>query len=393
MVEPFTTIIGAAGGITGIMASAFGLNPLQQAVKFTTDIVDIVIKKIMPQIFKPLAKMTIPGNLELLRGKVNLLSAVGDLISSLGNVGAGMADKAIEAGQGYIFDNPDIMKSMMDKMTNVLKIMIPGVKSIIHELRDVLSIELDENQAKAMPAIAQIISAIASLSAAVSKPLGMLGNLDPSVFENPQKIKELFSGISGVLKSMFAGMSKELPNLISSLASMVAGLKFPKGADKNMAALSSMMEAVHKMMIVANGLNQEEKLQNLKDLGGNLNTIQASITDVTKFAQKVKSSGDIKTIQSVIKEVENVEKLLESLPGIDAGAAKLKQVGNALAFNGVKTIKLETAPLQLNLKLNVTMDAKDVAVGLMGPEPDGAKPYFKVNEAWRDSRGQLEFME
>ena len=46
--------------------------------------------------------------------------------------------------QGFIFDNTDIMKSMMDKMTDVLKIMIPGVKGIIHELRDVLKIKLDE---------------------------------------------------------------------------------------------------------------------------------------------------------------------------------------------------------------------------------------------------------
>ena len=393
IVSPFATIIQASSGITGLFAGLFGVSPVQQATGFIQDIVKMIIDKIIPQIFAPLAKMTIPGGIDLLKAKISVIASVADLIASLGKASASMGKVAVSAGQGYIFDNPKVMTDMMDKMTKVLQIMIPGVKSIIFELKDIFNIKLDENQAKAMPAIAQIIAAIASLSSAVSKPLGMLGNLDPSVFENPQKIKQLFSGISGVLKSMFDGMSKELPGLITKMANMVAGLKFPKDADKSMAALSNMMEAVHKMMIVANGLNQEEKLQNLKDLGGNLNTIQASITDVTKFAQKVKASGDIKTIQSVIKEVENVEKLLESLPGIDAGAAKLKQVGNALAFNGVKTIKLETAPLQLNLKLNVTMDAKDVAVGLMGPEPDGAKPYFKVNEAWRDSRGQLEFME
>jgi len=393
IVSPFATIIEASSGITGLLAGLFGVSPIQQATGFIQDIVQLIIDKIIPQIFTPLAKLTIPGGVDLLKAKISVIASVADLIASLGKTSASMGKVAVSAGQGYIFDNPKIMKDMMDKMTKVLKVIIPGVKSIIFELKDMLSIKLDENQTKAMPAIAQIIGAVASVTGAVSKPLGMLGNLDPSVFENPQKIKQLFSGISGVLKSMFDGMSKELPGLITKMANMVAGLKFPKDADKSMAALSNMMEAVHKMMIVANGLNQEEKLQNLKDLGGNLDTIRTSITDVTKFAQKVKASGDIKTIQSVIKEVESIETLLEKLPGIDAGAAKLKQVGNALAFNGVKTVKLETAPLQLNLKLNVTMDAKDVAVGLMGPEPDGSKPYFKPNDAWRDSRGQLEFME
>ena len=154
-----------------------------------------------------------------------------------------------------------------------------------------------------------------------------------------------------------------------------------------------MMEAVHKMMIVANGLNQEEKLQNLKDLGSNLNTISKSITDVTRFAQKVQKSGDLKTIKNVVKEIESIETLLEKLPGIDAGAAKLKQVGNALAFDGVKTVKLETAPLQLNLKLNVTMDAQDVAIGLMGKEADDSKPYFVPNASWRNKYDAMENME
>ena len=359
----------AIAGMSAVSAAMVGLGPLVIVLLagmsiaskfFKAAIVDLV--DAMDAIDK--IKLTDP---DMMQKKLEIIGSLIKSVSDLGNL-------AISAGQ---LDNAS--KALDPKAQGAIKMMgefISGLKTTIVELITTLAglaVNWKKKDLEKISSMGSLIGSIAQLAGALVGPLGEMAKIqsDERTWYGGKGGPDAVEKINTVSNSLGTIIKSIKDNLIP-LVKDIAGIQLPAGTDKNKAEIISTL--LSSISSVANAMTEITKIDP-KVLGNN-SILKTTLIDFTwplsylkEFMPKYVGYIDEFTaykdktlaplVTAIVEDIKTVNTALESLGDIKMDAT-IEKIGKDLGIKD-SVIKLERKPITMNVQLNLTMKAEDIA--------------------------------
>ena len=356
---PVSELIGALmGSISGIETNAeeSDLTSYKAAVTMSSQLDAIkgfllgeggLLKSItreLPDIVKSINDITVlkgmsPKELETLGKKAELVGTMVSAITSLVGTFSDVAKSAASIGatktveEGFI--NDVVTESVeMQKITDFL----PTFTTIFNNVKALI------------PALVESFNGLPAID--------LKGSKDPTerIKGISDAIDAMMSGINNITK-MFPGMKTEdLKKMDEELTAKLTSTKnvISSAGDIMKSILTKFTELPALDVVKLGGLN--EGLGLIGNIGEYASDIEAATKALDTFtkAQLTTSIGD------TVKAINTIDAQLASLDRINMHA-RFEKVGKALALKP-DSLKIENKPVNINIQLNFTMDAKDLAM-------------------------------
>ena len=295
-------------------------------------------------------------------GKIaNLAGALTQPISALAGIKGGLAlgNRATE-----------IIDFIMVRFTQLLPVLSKAIQDIIPEVfKTAKLIPPGFNKEKA-DAFASAIGAVASLVTAISSPIQALAGIEGGGILMGNRATDKIDQIMKSMGTIMETIKTELPYIVDSVVLAADGLP----DDFNNEKAQTIATVIGTIKPVAESLGEIMKLSEGKALDAvlikkNIDSLRAPLANLAGFMPDYFKVSDMlstykeKTmaplVTAIVDDIKAVNSALESLGDIQMDAT-VEKIGKNLGIKD-SIIQLERKPITMNVQLNLTMKADDIA--------------------------------
>jgi hypothetical protein len=387
--EIFGAIIGAVANLAGsLLGAVSGVKPIvatnkgymgketqEVAVKMSDQLGAMkdfllgdggflnALKDALPPLVQSILGIEIPGDPETIKAKAEILASVVGMVGEM----LGIFGKMMEMVGGEIV--PGVQKDMATKMAELTLIMeqiSPVFQSLSAPLGTLVSTFI--NAAALIPGDSKSVSESATkFSTVLEAVMGGISSL--------QKMWQDMTQAGGGDSATGVGVAFE---------SIVATMSW---ADYAFTAITPYLINVSKQIndmaagagdATANIEKVSANIEGIIGIGSVLSRMQYSASAFADAA-KVKISGDVKAI---IDDIRQTNEALAELGEIDIYAT-IDKMGEALALKS-EVLKIESKPIQMNVNINLTMKADDIAKEIMDVTAKTLKDKDKASDGMKE---------
>lgn len=318
------------------------------------------------------------------------MDVVAGLVNSLSSF-AGLAVSAAEIGKVSSVLGGGGIAEAIGAMNSFMQTAVNSIIGLVTEVSKIAA-GYDEAQLAKMGAVANVIGAIAQLASALTGPMDSLSKVEDSLFGDSASVK--INNIVGGLEKIISAISKELPGIIDKVIKIPTEGLTPEKADslsKLMTGIASITKAMNEnaQMMQEEGFDATKVLANFEDalknvdLGlGHLKQYMPLISESVKTLEGYKNVQLGGTVKAIVDDIMAVNNAMAEIGAVDINAT-IAKVGGALGLKD-EILKVESKPIQMNVNINLTMKADDIAKEIMDVTAKIAKDKDKASGGMKD---------
>ncbi len=389
-------VVGAAvlaiAGMASISAAFVILGPLTLVLSTGLAIASgffVSSMKDIANILKSIDEIKI-ADMDTMDKKMQIIASVVEAMASFGKLAIDVASLGIAS---KLFGGPDLtgvvtqMKTFLD---NTMATMIVLIASIAALAKSWTPEDLEK-----MSSMGTLIGAIAQMAGSLVGPIGDLSKVEGEWFG--ESATDKIGKIMGSMSSIIGVIQGSLPSIVKSVVDVAKTLPadFSNEKAQTIATIIGTIKPVSESLTEIMKLSENNSLDS-SVVKNNLEKLNLPLVELSKFMpfysgiasglSQYKEMTLAPLVTAIVEDIKQVEASLADLGKIDIDAT-IGKVGASLGLKDT-VLKIERKPIQMNVQLNLTMKAEDIAKevfnvaytmaqkGATEPAPDGIKNAY-----------------